>query len=146
MSKECIKCEVTKPYSDFPLSYSKKYALDSPYAYRNDCKQCRKDYLNGYRDNNAKHITQVNQDYRDRNQGRWNGYKKEWREDNKEHISEYQTKHRRENRVRFQGVERLSNQYIKGLLSKHNTLKKSEVPETLVEVKRIYIQIQRELK
>ena len=91
------------------------------YKGRNKCKECIKEYKKEYRQKNKERIKE---------------YNKEYRQKNKEYFKEYNKEY----------VEQCTDGYIRRLLAKDSTLNSLDIPQGLIESKRLLIQIERYIK
>jgi len=124
--KTCIKCGIKKDETEF-------------YKGRNKCKECIKEYKKEYRQKNKERIKEYYQknkecikEYYQKNKERI----KEYRQKNKECIKEYNKEY----------VEQCTDGYIRRLLAKDSTLNSLDIPQGLIESKRLLIQIERYIK
>ena len=73
----------------------------------------------------------------------------QWKRNNKEHLAEYRRlkypdwKENR-NKKNKEETKQLSDTYIRNMISSRSILKPSEVPDTLIKLKRLDIQLKRE--
>lgn len=95
MTKECLKCHQTKPFSDFHKSPK------DPYGIRRECKECVKIYTNEYNKNNREKLKKKASDYRKENptynKDYYNAnpdYFESYREENKEHYKQWRNNNR----------------------------------------------------
>ena len=91
------------------------------YKGRNKCKECFKEYRKEHYQKNKE-------------------YNKEYYQKNKERIKENIKEYKKEY------VEQCTDGYIRRLLAKDSTLKPSDIPQGLIESKRLLIQIKRYIK
>ena len=136
--KTCIKCGIKKDETEF-------------YKGRNKCKECFKEY----RQKNKEYKKEYNKEYRQKNKERIKEAKKEYRQKNKECIKEYQKEYYQKNKERIKEnikeydkeyVEQCTDGYIRRLLARDSTLNSSDIPQGLIESKRLLIQIERYIK
>jgi len=101
--KECNKCKVYKPYSEF----NKSVASKDGYVY--SCKECRKEYYKQNREKmierereyykqNKERIAQRHKEYYQRNKDKIAEKDRIYRENNKDKIAEYKKRWRRDNK------------------------------------------------
>ena len=144
-TKTCTKCGEEKQFEFFGRVNRNKDGR------RSSCNSCRKKYYEA----NRQRITEHSLTYYRENKEHCAKIQKKWREKNKEGIAEYNKKYRVANKeyhleysnnynLKCRNI--LSPYYIKKLLSQNSVLKFSDIPIKLVEVKRIQMQIERELK
>ena len=142
--KKCIKCGEVKPFSEFHKDKSRADGLN------NKCKKCVAQYMKAYGTENKRKLKERNKNYRtenkvkekernkkyyEENKGKLKERNKKYYEENKEKLKEYQAEHK----------DKLSDSYIKKLLSKNSPLKPKDFndqPE-LIELKRLQIQTER---
>ena len=98
------------------------------YKGRNQCKECIKEYRKEYYQKNKEH----DKEYYQKNKERI----KEYRQKNKKCIKEYKKEY----------VEQCTDGYIRMILARHSTLNSSDIPQGLIESKRLLIQIERYIK
>jgi hypothetical protein len=120
--KKCTKCLEVKAFSEFHKAKQYKDGL----VY--NCKDCAKQRVSIWQKNNPekcykKYINYVNKTPK-------------YRETKKKKIQEYKKKER----------ENLDDRYIKETLMQNNNLKASDIPQEMIEVKRMQLMIRRQLK
>jgi len=125
--KTCIKCGIKKDETEF-------------YKGKNKCKECfkeyQKEYDKEYRQKNKERI----KEYRQKNKEYKKEYNKEYYQKNKECIKENIKEYDKEY------VEQCTDGYIRRLLARDSTLNSSDIPQGLIESKRLLIQIERYIK
>lgn len=72
--KECIKCKIKKPLSEF-------YFRKDTYSYRNDCKECNNIQSKKYREFNIEKFRIKQKEYRNKNKNKLNKQTAKWRKD-----------------------------------------------------------------
>jgi len=87
-TKECSKCEETKPISEF--HYQKKRG-----TYRSDCKKCGNEMSKSYKMRNKKHISSYNHEYKKEHKDEIKKYNKNYNINNRETIQKRQTIYQR---------------------------------------------------
>ncbi len=98
------------------------------------------EYAKEYRDKNAKKIKEKESEWRKNNKDLLKSRHKKWRDKNKSHI---RTKRRKwERKI----VKELSDSYVKQKVYRATNIPFKEIPKSLIEVKRLQIQIIRYLK
>ena len=124
------------------MSY--KYKEDEK-KWLKDNKDHRKIYMKKYQKDNEERIKIYKKKYREDNKDKFNIYSKKYYEKNRDKIINktkiYNKKYRRK------GIKELSDPYIKGLLAKDsNILTHADIPQELIEAKRLEVQIKRTTK
>ena len=128
--KTCIKCGIKKYETEF-------------YKGRNQCKECIKEY----RQKNKERIKEAKKEYQQKNKECIKEYNKEYRQKNKERIKECRQKNKEYfKEYKKEYVEQSTDGYIREILARDSTLKPSDIPQGLIETKRLLIQIQRYIK
>jgi hypothetical protein len=77
---------------------------------------------------------------RDKNKEKIAKYMKIYRNNNKEKTAKYNKKHAINNR------KKLNNSYLKNLIMNKNNLKAKDIPQELIEIKRLHIKLIRKIK
>ncbi|MGC3984812.1 MAG: hypothetical protein QM777_08840 [Pseudorhodoferax sp.] len=140
--KRCPKCEQAKPASDY-WRRAKSWDGLQPY-----CKACqngaaserkRTARLNESPEQRHERI-EASRLYRRENKERVNDYAVKWQRANKEKFRSIQAAHRR------RAAEQISDAYVRRMLSSRSTLKPSQIPDALVQLKRQFISLNREIK
>lgn len=81
--KKCIKCGIEKELEEFCKD------LNTKAGYRNDCKQCKKEYDKKYRKDHKEKINEYRKGYYHGNKKREIEYSKQYNHDHKEERNEY---------------------------------------------------------
>ena len=121
--------------------------------YRQDNKDKIKIYSKKYREDNKDKIKIINKKYCEKNKDKIEIRHKKYREDNKDKIKIRQKKYYENNkdklaigdsRAKKKCIEGLHDYYVKQLLIKNSKiLKREDIPQELIEAKRLEIQIKR---
>ena len=90
--KICIKCKEEKEIENF---YKNKQNKD---GYSGKCKECTKDYVKKYREENLDLVKERVNKYRENNKEKSKEYSKLWREENKEYKKEKDKEYREKNK------------------------------------------------
>jgi len=141
--KICIYCQTAKPLDDFCLY---KRSKDGRTA---TCKQCRNKKETKKRDvekereryhaNKERHKNK-RREYYQNNALETNDRVKQWRKDNPERLIQLKFNYVKKK------VSMAKDGYIKGLLTKGTSLTTKDIPDSLVECKRLELKIKRELR
>ena len=143
-TKLCTKCNIIKSFDDYNKSKNRKYGIAC------HCRSCMKIERKEYRAKetsivlirecrsryNKKH-PETRLTYYLNNIDKRTEYNKKYRENNIEHYNNKATIYRKKSR------NILSDGYIKSQLSKVTSLKHSQIPQELVELKRIQLKTYR---
>ena len=122
---KCNKCGVDKPIEEF-------------YNGRRACKGCIKERRKEYDKKNKDYIKEQKKEWYKENAERIKEHKKEWRKKNAEHIKEQKKEYNKEY------SKNLSDSYIKKDL-KNQGYPPNQITPLLIKIKRVQIQIHREL-
>ena len=141
---KCNKCGIDKPIEEF-------------YNGRRACKGCMKEWHKEYYKNNAEQIKEYAKEYRKeyakKNKDYIKEQKKEWYKENAERIKEHKKEWRKKNAEHIKEQKKeynkeysknLSDGYIKQEL-KHQGYPPNQITPLLIKIKRVQIQIHREL-
>jgi 5-methylcytosine-specific restriction endonuclease McrA len=90
--KVCTKCGEFKIYAEF---YKNKIYKD---GYRGQCKECMKQGMKQYNQENKEQIAEYMKQYRQENREQISKRMKQYARENKEHISEYMKRYYQENK------------------------------------------------
>lgn len=110
--KVCIKCEFEKELSEFGKR------ADSKDGYRNDCKECRKEFNKLYKELNKESLSNKKKIWALINKEEISQKQKEYREDNKEKISIQRKEFRESNKERLSLERKEFREKNKELLAK----------------------------
>ena len=141
--KTCISCLRDKPLDDFGLY---KRSKDGRTA---TCKTCRNSMYRARRDKNAEREryhqnkarhAEKRKLYRQRNSKEEVARVNAWREKNPEILKELRKRYQRKN------VETAKDGYIKHLLKSGSSLRPTDIPQALIECKRLELKITRYVK
>jgi len=86
--KTCIKCRVSKPFSEFPKAKRMKLGI------RNNCKVCKREHFREYCIENKADIAAKRKIYREKNKDKVKSDLDNWRRENKSHIKDYEKNYR----------------------------------------------------
>ena len=137
--KVCSKCKQSKPLSEF----HKNRSLPGGHHYY--CKPCRKSYETPLRKIHRENRKEQQKEYRKRPEvaERENArYKRYYHSLSGEKKKLYMARKRRN--ARHQSKQ-LSDGYVRGILAKKTSILPSEIPQELVDLKRVHLLIKREL-
>lgn len=165
MNKKCSNC---KDFKDLSCFYKDKSSKDG-LSYH--CKDCVKKRASSWRRNNLEKDKETKKNYYKNNKELIIGNVKRWQESNPEKVKRSKIKNYKKNKERYnkasikwnrdncdlrkkvasdsfkKSVNNLSDSYIKNLIcSKSSVLKRADIPEELVKLKRIEILIKREVR
>jgi hypothetical protein len=135
-TKICSKCKTSKPLSEFHKDRKKKC------GHRSECRECNIQGAPGYARNyhlkNKEHRNALSREYYSKNREKKLKKNKNYRELNRESI-------RKKDNER---TKSLDVNYIKRKIIGHDCalLENRDIPEGLVEIKRLLIQLKRELR
>ena len=142
----CRRCKLDLPAANFYKDRTIKSGLQKV------CKECEKTY----REQNRLKVTETRRLYHIKNKERLCLKAKEHYQANKEHHRQVSRKWEKDNpdkfkeyRRQFEKIisERLTDTYIKKLItSKQKILKCEDIPQTLIDLKRVQVQITRKLR
>ena len=156
----CPHCKVVKSIEKFGSRKSSKDGMQ--YL----CKEC----LKKQREKNKDNVAVSNKLYRKKNKKKIAAYKKEWAKRNKrmlaikarewrknypDKVAQVSKKHYLKNKdsinlyhagLNKKHCEKLSDSYVRRLISSSSSLPNTKVPPELIELKRQYMKINRELK
>jgi hypothetical protein len=137
--KICTKCGEEKELSEFYTNYGH---LD---GYTTQCKQC----VQEYRQNNKEKIKEYYKKYCQNNKEKIKEGLKKYRQNNKKYFKEYHKKYCQNNKEKIKEGKRktalnITDGYIACIL-RMSPKERQQYPE-LIKLKRLHIQIQRELK
>lgn len=112
-----------------------------------ECKICTNLRNKKYRLNNKEKINEIRKKYRERCPEIEKKYREKYREKIKVLAKKYRSKNTEKLKlIRIQQVKNLDDHYIKGLYASNSKIKYKNVPEELIEVKRIHLKLVRKLK
>jgi hypothetical protein len=92
MEKICRDCQVEKDINEFGKR------PDSLDGHRNDCKECRSNYMKMYKEKNLESLSEKRKKYNQDNKEVIKEKSLKWRENNKDKITEKNKKYNRENK------------------------------------------------
>ena len=138
MSKPCFRCSVVKPLTGY---YERNQVT---------CKDCLNAYQKKYREANRAKRCEVQKEVYRKNRDNILEYQRAYRDKNREAKNQYQRAYNQtpegkkatkawHDRYR----DGLSDAYIRRELAHHTTLTSKDIPQSLVEVKRLQLQIKR---
>jgi hypothetical protein len=139
--KTCYKCRLTLPVSCFSKAKSRKDGL------QNHCKSCVKKYCAENKDAYKKYCAENKDAIKER--------MAKYRAENKDSIKKQLAKYRAENKDAIKErmakyhaftCSTLHDSYIKHLIIQRSPLTPSDIPQSLVELKRAQLLIARKLK
>jgi len=138
MEKKCYRCSVLKPLTG--------YYEGNPTT----CKDCLNEYQKKYREaNRVKRCEAQKKVYR-KDRERILEYQRAYREAHREEKNQYQREYNKKPEAKAmhkkwkeQYKNNLSDAYIRNELAHHTTLTSKDIPQSLVEVKRLQLQIKR---
>ena len=142
-TKVCTKCKVEKDVGEF---YNRKASKD---GLMYECKSCVKSRVLKWVAENPERVAEKFRKWAAENPERVAESRRRWRVENHEKATEQSRRWRAENLERFReiarnnyrrSVVRLSDAYVKRVLNVTNP------PQELIELKRLQLQIHRELK
>jgi hypothetical protein len=152
MSKICKTCNEEKPLDLF----SKEKRNSDGHA--GQCISCRKEYVAKYYiknkeeidkknkinfNNNREKFLQVQKIYYQKNLEQALLQRKEWRQRNPEKVKESNQKHKYKKAI---CSKNLTDSYVKSQLTKRTPICNKEIPQELIELKRIQMLINREIR
>ena len=152
MSKICKTCNEEKPLDLFV----KNKECSDGHEYL--CLSCRKEYKAKYYIKNKEEIKkknkiywfvnrekclQINKNYYQKNLVNGLLQRKKWRESNPEKVRAFYQKHQYKTRI---CSKNLTDSYVKSQLTKRTLLCNKEIPQELIELKRIQMLIKREIR
>lgn len=95
MEIKCYKCETLKDISCFYKNKRKKHGVNTL------CKDCQKEYMEVYREENKDRIKEVIKDYKEKNKDVLKEKAKVYQKENKDKLYKYQKEYREKNRERL---------------------------------------------
>jgi hypothetical protein len=136
--KQCYRCSVLKPLTG--------YYESNPVT----CIDCLKAYQKKYREANRVKRCEAQKELYLKNREKILDYQKAYREAHREEKNQYQREYNKTaeanskaKKWREQYKNNLSDAYIRRELSHNSTLTSKDIPQSLVEVKRLQLQIKR---
>lgn len=93
--KKCTKCSETKPLSEY---HKHSYKKD---GYQNNCKTCRREYLQEYRNKNKEKENNRKEKWAINNPNKIKKSSKKYRDNNKNYFKEYRIKYEAKNKERI---------------------------------------------
>ena len=136
ISKACFRCFVVKPLTG--------YYDGNPTT----CKDCLKEYQKKYREANRVKRCEAQKKVYNKNREKILEYQKAYREAHREERNRDQREYNKNPEVKARSQKwqeqyknNLSDAYIRRELAHHTTLTSKDIPQSLVEVKRLQIQI-----
>lgn len=140
--KTCSKCGLEKPVSHFYKDGLRQRA---------DCKPCIKIYKSNYRATNLEKLRAACRKWAKSNPDKIKAGKEKWRKANPKKLLSANQRWRKANpdTVMAYGkknVLSMSTYYIKSLLSQDQSFGSKDIPQELIELKRVQLQITRTLK
>tara|TARA_Y100000310_G_scaffold329156_1_gene398482 strand:+ start:628 stop:1098 length:471 start_codon:yes stop_codon:yes gene_type:complete len=150
MTKKCSKCKKIKDLSLFHKDCTKKDGL------RTTCNICKSKVDKIYRKNNKDNLRIKKSEYYYKNIDSIKEYHFNWLEKGGQKIRDiYEAKRYKDNPERSRKyidawkkyqIENLTDYYILELLVRYNDIKKEDIPNELVKVKRTHLQLLRAIK
>lgn len=140
--KRCPKCCATKDISEF---WKRARSWD---GLQSHCKACQNasaaERMSRARSNESLEQRQKRLEflrrYKRENKERLNAYTVKWQKANPERFSSSQSAHRK------RAAELISDAYVRRMLSSRSSLKPSQIPDALVQLKRQFVALNREIK
>jgi hypothetical protein len=138
ISKACFRCSVVKPLTG--------YYESNPVT----CIDCLQAYQKKYREANRVKRCKAQKELYRKNRENILEYQKAYRDKNREAKNQYQREYTKNPEVKAmhkkwkeQYKNNLSDAYVRNELAHHTTLTSKDIPQSLVEVKRLQLQIKR---
>jgi hypothetical protein len=143
--KTCSKCGETKALGFFCKN---KECND---GFRPRCKECMNSYGREFRKKNPDKCREYYRKNREKNREKIRVTSKKYYEKNKDKINEYGKERREKNpekirEIRKVYIENLPEKYVIKQITQGTGLSASSIPQELIELKRVQIQITRELR
>lgn len=163
-SKKCSKCGEVKPLH----AYQRKQAAKDGLQYT--CKECQREIRAEYYLNNKKNFAERSKKYREENKEKYVARSKKYYLENKDKLIAYQNKYKQENKKKVadrKGAYReknldkilmdgrniakeysdtLHDSHIKTIISNVSNLKRKDIPQELIELKREQLKLHRAIK
>lgn len=121
--KECTKCNIEKPLSEF---YKDKIYKD---GLQYKCKKCCKQQNKKYRQKNKDKIREYSKNYRVENKDKRREYNKQYNKENKDKIREYQNQYKEEIKEYQKQWRRENKEYQKQYQKQYRKQNKDKINE-----------------
>lgn len=138
MNKPCFRCSVVKPLTGY---YERNQVT---------CKDCLNAYQKKYREANRAKRCEVQKEVYRKNRDNILEYQRAYRDKNREAKNQYQREYTKtpkgkalHKKWQEQYKNNLGDGYIRRELAHHTRLTSKDIPQSLVEVKRLQLQIKR---
>lgn len=145
--KECNKCKVWKPYSEFHKSAKSK----DRYAY--SCKDCIREYgkkryekskKEGYYEAKKEERAKYQKEYYKKNKEKILQNSKKWREENKERYSEYCREYKKKNKERLDEYSKGWKRDNKERIAEYHKRYREENLEELIQYQREWYEVNKD--